>query len=186
MNLQPTKLAGVLLIQAPIFSDERGYFMETFQKKTFFEHTGRNIDFVQDSESLSSYGILRGLHFQLAPYAQAKLIRVVHGKILDVIVDIQPTSKTFGQHIRIELDSDNKQQVFIPRGYAHGFVVLSKEALISYKMDNYYNPKYERGILFSDPALAIDWQLDSKQLHISERDQHYPLLKEHLKQTGQL
>jgi len=167
-----------MIIEPIIFSDNRGYFAETYRKDKLEEAIGYSIDFVQDNESKSSYGVLRGLHFQLPPFAQSKLVRVIKGKILDVAVDIRKGSPTFGKYVSIELSEENKRMVFIPRGFAHGFVVLSDEAIFSYKVDNYYSKENDCGIAYDDPSLGIDWQLDTDSLKLSEKDQAHQLLSD--------
>jgi len=155
-----------------IFKDERGYFYESFNKNLFKDKTGLSPDFVQDNQSQSTYGVLRGLHFQIGEMAQSKLVRVIEGKVLDVVVDLRKEEPTFGQSFSIELSADNKKQLYIPKGFAHGFLVLSEKATFFYKCDNYYHKESERGLKFNDPILNIDWQLDEKELILSEKDQH--------------
>lgn len=169
MNVIKTEIEGVVIIEPKIFGDERGYFFESFSQREFEEKVCKTV-FVQDNESKSGYGVLRGLHFQKPPYAQSKLVRVVKGRVLDVAVDIRENSPTFGKHISVELSGENKRQFFIPRGFAHGFVVLSEEAVFQYKCDNYYAPDYEDGILWNDPALNIDWQIPEEDVILSEKD----------------
>lgn len=176
MEVQKLNIPSVLLLTPRVFADERGYFMEAFNLNTFKEATGMDINFVQDNESKSNYGVLRGLHFQSAPMAQAKLVRVVKGEVLDVAVDIRPGSPTYGQHVSARLSAANKQQLFVPRGFAHGFVVLSEEAIFCYKCDNFYSREHDGGIKFDDPALGIDWVLPKKDLVISEKDKGLPVL----------
>lgn len=166
----------VLLIEPTVHGDSRGYFLETFRQDLFEEALGYKVNFVQDNESKSTKGVLRGLHYQLPPYAQAKLVRVVDGAVLDVAVDIRRSSPTFGQHVVAELTSENKHQLFVPHGFAHGFVVLSDSATFAYKVDNYYAPECDRGIAFNDSDLDIDWQLSSDILQLSDKDQHHPSL----------
>jgi dTDP-4-dehydrorhamnose 3,5-epimerase len=170
MTINETKLEGSFIIEPKIFKDKRGYFVESYNQKTFSQLTGQNISFVQDNESLSSKGVLRGLHFQRGEHAQAKLVRVIKGTVLDVAVDIRKESSTFGQHVVVELSGDNKKQFFIPRGFAHGFVVLSDTALFAYKCDNFYNKDSEGGILYNDDTLNIDWGLPKSELIISDKD----------------
>ncbi len=177
MNIIQTSIPDVLILEPRIFADHRGYFFECFSERWFSKHVC-NTHFVQDNESKSTYGVLRGLHFQRAPYAQAKLLRVIEGRILDVAVDIRKNSPTFGQHVALELSSENKCQIFIPRGFAHGFAVLSEEAIINYKCDNYYHPHSEGSILWNDPQLNIDWQLPADKIVLSEKDKTGQLLKE--------
>ena len=166
----------VLLIEPTVHGDSRGYFVETFRQDLFEEALGYKVNFVQDNESRSTKGVLRGLHYQLPPYAQAKLVRVVDGAVLDVAVDIRKSSPTFGQHVVAELTSESKRQLFIPHGFAHGFVVLSDSVTFAYKVDNYYAPEFDRGIAFNDSSLNIDWQLPLDVLQLSDKDQHHPNL----------
>lgn len=175
MQFIQTSIPDVVIIEPKVWADSRGYFFESYRDDLFQQHIGK-IDWVQDNESYSSYGTLRGLHYQLAPHAQSKLVRVIQGKVLDVAVDIRQSSPTFGQHVAVELSADNKRQLFIPRGFAHGFVVLSETAIFQYKVDNYYNKDCDRGIAFNDPALAIDWQIDLSQVQLSDKDSKQPLL----------
>lgn len=177
MMVTETKLEGCFIIEPKVFNDERGYFLESFNQKVFNELIGEKIRFVQDNESLSSKGVLRGLHYQKGEHAQAKLVRVVKGKVLDVCVDIRKNSPTFGQYVSVELSEENKKQLFIPRGFAHGFVVLSDKALFSYKCDNFYNKDAESGIIYNDEDLNIDWQLDKKDFIISGKDVSLPQFK---------
>ncbi len=170
MNLYPTPLNGCIVLTPIIFPDHRGCFFEPYNKDVFDEALGYEVNFVQDNESFSTKGTLRGLHFQKGNYAQAKLIRVVQGSVLDVAVDLRENSPTFGKHFSIELSSENKKQLFIPRGFAHGFVVLSDTAIFSYKCDNYYHKASERGIIYNDPTLNIDWKLPMDQLKLSKKD----------------
>ena len=178
MNIIKTALEGVLIIEPTVFGDERGYFYESFNAKRFQEQTGIEVNFIQDNESKSKYGVVRGLHFQLGEYAQAKLVHVAKGRILDIAVDIRKKSPTFGQYIAIELSDINHRQLFIPRGFAHGFSVLSEDAVFQYKCDNYYNPQFERGVLWNDPDIGIDWQLPTSDIILSEKDKKHPLLKD--------
>ena len=174
MNVITTEIPGVLILEPKVIGDSRGYFLETW-KKDAYEDAGITCEFVQDNESKSSYGVLRGLHYQAAPYTQAKLVRVVTGIVLDVAVDIRKGSPTYGRYVAVELSGDNKRQLFIPRGFAHGFAVLSNEAIFSYKCDNLYTPSSERGIQFDDPALGIDWRIPAESRKTSEKDAHHPL-----------
>ena len=169
MKIISTEIEDVKIIEPKLFGDERGYFMETYSEK-IFNTKGQDIKFVQDNESMSQYGVLRGLHYQLPPYAQSKLVRVIQGRVLDVAVDIRKGSPTFAKHVAVELSGENRLQMFIPKGFAHGFVVLSETLLFVYKCDNYYTPEHQRGIRFDDPALNIDWQLDPKDLLLSTKD----------------
>lgn len=175
MEVIQTEIEGLIIVQPRVFEDQRGYFFETFSLKTFEEKVCKTV-FVQDNESRSQYGVLRGLHFQKPPFAQAKLVRVVTGRILDVAVDIRSNSPTYGQYLAVELSGENKTQLFIPRGFAHGFVVLSNEAIFQYKCDNYYAPTYEGAIRWNDPSLQIDWQLPQSELILSEKDKNNPFL----------
>jgi len=176
MNFIPTPLAGCYILEPKVILDERGYFMESFNEQTFQQATGQSVHFVQDNQSFSSKGVLRGLHYQVGEYAQAKLVRVISGAVLDVAVDIRPDSPTYGQHLAIELSAENRRQFFIPKGFAHGFLVLSETATFFYKCDNFYNKASEGGIAYNDSALAIDWQMQPNLLCISEKDQVQPLL----------
>lgn len=176
MNFIETEIPDVMIIEPKVFADERGYFFESYREDELKEVLGYSVDFVQDNESKSSYGVLRGLHFQLPPFAQSKLVRVTRGKILDIAVDIRKGSPTFGKYVSAELSEENKRMMFIPRGFAHGFVVLSEEVIFSYKVDNYYSKESDRGIAFDDPRLNIDWQIDSDALQLSPKDQMQPLL----------
>ena len=177
MNVLKTELEGVVIIEPRVYADSRGYFFESFSQKEFEEKVCKTT-FVQDNESKSGYGVLRGLHFQKMPYTQSKLVRVVKGKVLDIAVDIRKGSLTFGKSVATELSEENKLQFFVPRGFAHGFVVLSEEAIFQYKCDNYYAPQSEGGILWNDPALNIDWILNEKDILLSEKDKTNPLLKD--------
>lgn len=177
MTIRETKLKGCFIIEPKVFEDKRGYFLESFNQNTFSKLIGRHISFVQDNESYSSRGVLRGLHFQRGEHAQAKLVRVIKGKVLDVAVDVRKESPTYGQHVSIELSGENKKQFFVPRGFAHGFVVLSDTALFSYKCDNFYNKASEGGIIYTDAQLDIDWGLPTKDLIVSEKDLVLPTLE---------
>lgn len=171
-------ISGVWIIEPKVFNDARGYFMEAFKQEEFEAHVGK-VDFVQDNESRSSRGVLRGLHYQLPPFSQAKLVRVVKGRVLDIAVDLRKDSPTFGKYISVELSDENKRQLFIPQGFAHGFHVLSEEAVFTYKVDNPYRPAYERGIRYDDPQIAVDWKIEpDEQLSLSEKDQRAPLFGE--------
>ncbi|OUR68888.1 dTDP-4-dehydrorhamnose 3,5-epimerase [Cycloclasticus sp. 46_83_sub15_T18] len=178
MKFTPQKIADVLVLEPLVHGDDRGYFVETFRQDLFEAAVGHRVDFVQDNESKSSKGVLRGLHFQLAPYAQSKLVRVIEGSVLDVAVDIRQGSDTYGQYVAVELTAENKKQMFVPRGFAHGFVVLSDTATFAYKVDNYYSPECDRGLAFDDPALAIDWRLPKASLQLSDKDTRQPLLNQ--------
>lgn len=175
MEVIKTDIEGVVIIRPRIFTDPRGYFFESYNKKEFEEKVG-NVEFVQDNESRSTYGVMRGLHFQKPPYAQAKLVRCVRGRVLDVAVDIRKGSPTYGRHVAVELTEDNHLQFFIPRGFAHGFAVLSDEAVFQYKCDNYYAPHADGGIAITDPSLGIDWHIDPTRAILSEKDTRHPLL----------
>ena len=170
MELIKTPLEDCFEIKPSVFRDERGYFFESFNERKFNELTGLNVHFVQDNQSFSSYGVLRGLHFQKGEYAQAKLVRVLKGKVLDVAVDLRPDSATFGQYHSVILSDENKVQFFVPRGFAHGFAVLSPEAEFFYKCDNYYNKSSEDGILYNDPELEINWEIPFHDILLSEKD----------------
>ena len=177
MNVIKTNIPDLLLIEPKIFPDQRGYFFESYNKAEFEKHN-LYYDFVQDNESMSSYGVVRGLHYQLAPYSQAKLIRVIKGSILDVAVDLRKNSATFGKYLGFEISADNKRQLLIPRGFAHGFSVLSKEVLFLYKCDNPYHPEADRGINFNDPSLNINWGISAEDAIISAKDKVLPNLKD--------
>ena len=177
MKIFKTPLDGCIVLFPTLFSDDRGSFYEAYKKTILDDILGYKLEFVQDNESFSSKGVLRGLHFQKGVYAQAKLVRVVQGAVLDVAVDLRLKSPTYGQHFSIELSSENKKQLFIPRGFAHGFVVLSDTALFSYKCDNYYNKASESGIIYNDPTLNIDWKLPDEQLQLSKKDLELPQFK---------
>jgi dTDP-4-dehydrorhamnose 3,5-epimerase len=176
LKFQRLDIPDILLIKPLVHGDDRGFFAETYRKDLFEEALGYKVNFVQDNESKSSKGILRGLHYQLPPYAQAKLVRVIEGKVLDVCVDIRSSSPTFGQHISVELSSENKYQLFVPHGFAHGFVVISDSATFAYKVDNYYSPTHDRGIAYDDNDLSIDWQTPKNLLKLSEKDKNHPSL----------
>lgn len=172
MNFIRTKIADVVIIEPQVHGDDRGYFVETFRQDKLDKFLGYKIIFCQDNESKSSKGVLRGLHYQLAPAAQTKLVRVIQGKVLDVAVDIRKGSPTFGQYVSVELTSENKKQLLVPRGFAHGFVVLEDDTVFAYKVDNYYSPEHDIGIAFDDKDLNIDWILDSKKLKLSQKDKN--------------
>jgi len=172
----PQSILDVVLIEPTSNGDDRGYFAETFRQDLLEKAIGYKVDFVQDNESKSSKGVLRGLHYQLPPFTQAKLVRVIEGAVLDVAVDIRKSSQTFGQYVAVELTAQNKHQLFVPKGFAHGFLVLSDSATFAYKVDNYYAPDYDRGIAFDDIKLKIDWQLVMEELLISEKDKAHPSL----------
>lgn len=174
MIAKETKLKGCFILEPSIFEDERGYFFESYNQKRFNELIGDEVDFVQDNQSFSTKGVIRALHYQIEEHAQAKLVRVMQGRVLDVAVDLRAESPTFMQHVAVELSDENKKQLFIPRGFAHGFVVLSETARFFYKCDNFYNKAAEGGIIFNDPALDIDWKLPMDQLVVSEKDRLLP------------
>ena len=176
MKLTPQSIEGVILIEPTMHSDDRGYFIETFRQDLLEKAIGYRVNFVQDNESKSTKGVLRGLHYQSLPYTQAKLVRVIEGSVLDVAVDIRKSSPTFGQHVSLELTGQNKHQLFVPHGFAHGFVVLSDSATLTYKVDNYYAREHDRGIAFDDDQLKINWQLSVDELQLSDKDRDYPSL----------
>ncbi len=176
MNFIRTEIPDVVIIEPKVHGDDRGYFVETFRQDKLEEFLGFKIDFSQDNESKSSRGVLRGLHYQLPPFSQTKLVRVIAGKVLDVAVDIRKGSPTFGKHVAVELSADNKRQLLVPRGFAHAFVVLEDNTIFAYKVDNYYSPECDRGILFSDEALDIDWKIPHNELNLSPKDTVQPKL----------
>ena len=178
MKVQQTNIEGVYIVESVLHGDERGYFMESFSERDFEAQTGLKVRFVQDNESCSRKGVLRGLHFQKEPYAQAKLVRVVQGRVLDVAVDIRPESQTFGKYVATELSAENHRQMFIPKGFAHGYVVLEDDTVFQYKCDEYYHPEAEGGIAWNDPQIAIDWGVAENEVILSEKDKHRPLLSE--------
>jgi dTDP-4-dehydrorhamnose 3,5-epimerase len=178
MKFTRTNIKDVIICEPKVHGDDRGYFVETFRQDKLEEFIGYKIGFCQDNESKSSKGVLRGLHYQLTPYAQTKLARVIQGKVLDVAVDLRKGSATFGKYVSVELTSDNKKQLLVPRGFAHGFVVLEDDTIFSYKVDNYYSPDCDRGILFDDEALDIDWIVNKEKLNLSDKDKVQPLLKD--------
>ncbi|HJA15507.1 MAG TPA: dTDP-4-dehydrorhamnose 3,5-epimerase [Candidatus Butyricimonas faecavium] len=177
MKVIETEIEGVFILEPQVFGDDRGYFFESFSLKHFEEKVSKTV-FVQDNESKSKYGVLRGLHYQLPPYTQAKLVRVVKGRVLDVAVDIRKGSLTFGKYLAVELSEENKLQFFLPKGFAHGFAVLSEEAIFQYKCDEYYAPDYEGAICYDDPDLGIDWKLPSEDIILSEKDKKHPRLRD--------
>ena len=177
MEIIETDIAGVVILEPRLFRDARGYFFESFSQRVFEEKVLRTT-FVQDNESRSSYGVLRGLHFQKPPHAQSKLVRVISGAVLDVAVDIRRGSPTFGRHVAVELSGENHRQLFIPRGFAHGFAVLSEEVVFQYKCDNYYAPQSEGALAWNDPALGIDWRIPAGDVLLSDKDQKHPSLEE--------
>jgi len=178
MNVIETTLKGCFIVQPQVFKDKRGYFVENYNQKEFNNALGLEVKFVQDNESQSSKGVLRGLHYQLGEYAQAKLVRVVKGRVLDVVVDLREHSITFGEHFSIELSEANKTQLFVPRGFAHGFIVLEDETIFSYKCDNFYHKVSETGILYNDEDLNIDWQLPNSEFILSDKDIVLPKFKD--------
>jgi len=177
MEYIKTEIEGVYVIEPRVFNDARGYFFEAWKQAEFNDHIGK-VDFIQDNESKSSFGVLRGLHYQKGEYSQAKLVRVIKGKVMDVAVDIRKSSPTFGKYVMAELSEENKRQFFIPRGFAHGFLVLSEEAIFTYKVDNPYAPQAEAGIRWNDPNLNIEWPIDPAQVLTSEKDLNQPFLKD--------
>ena len=178
MEVKTTAIEGVLIIEPTVFGDERGYFFESFNEREFRRKTGLDVKFIQDNESKSRYGVLRGLHFQKAPFEQAKLVRVVKGRVFDVAVDIRKGSPTFGKYTAVELTGDNHRQCFIPRGFAHGFCVLSDEAVFQYKCDEFYHPEAEDAIAWDDPDIAIEWPIPVDDIILSEKDKHHPRLRD--------
>ncbi len=178
MQFTRTAIRDVVIIEPKVHGDERGYFVETFRTDKLEEFLGYKINFCQDNESKSSKGVLRGLHYQLSPFAQTKLVRVIQGRVLDVAVDIRQGSPTFGHHVAVELSGENKKQLLVPRGFAHGFVVLEDDTVFAYKVDNYYSPQCDRGIAFDDKSLNIDWILNHDELNLSAKDTRQPLLKD--------
>lgn len=177
MEITKTNIEGVVIIEPRIFADDRGYFFEAFSEREFTEKVC-DCRFVQDNEAKSSYGVVRGLHFQRPPHAQSKLVRATKGRILDIVVDIRKESSTFGKHIAVELSDENHRQLFIPHGFAHGYAVLSDEAIVEYKCDDFYHPECEGGIAWNDAALGINWQIPTDDIILSERDKNHPTLAE--------
>ncbi len=177
MDFKETDIEGVYIVESKVFNDSRGYFFEAWKKQEFEEHIGP-VDFIQDNESKSSYGVLRGLHYQKGEFSQAKLVRVIKGCVLDVAVDIRKSSPTFGKHVMVELSDENKRQFFIPRGFAHGFLVLSDEAVFTYKVDNVYAPQAEAGIRWNDPEIGIQWPIDPSKVLTSDKDLRQPLFRD--------
>lgn len=178
MEVIKTPIEGVVIIEPKVFNDARGYFYESYNKREFDEKLGRTVDFVQDNQSKSSRGVMRGLHFQRPPYTQAKLVRCVRGRVLDVAVDIRKGSPTYGRHVAVELTEDNNRQFFVPRGFAHGFAVLSEEAVFQYKCDNYYAPQADGGISIEDASLGIDWGIAPEEAILSDKDRLHPLFRD--------
>jgi dTDP-4-dehydrorhamnose 3,5-epimerase len=177
MKLVATEFRDLYVLEPTVLGDERGYFMESYSRRTLMQ-TGIELNFVQDNQSSSRKGVLRGLHYQTAPYAQTKLVRVLSGVILDVVVDLRTKEKTFGKHFSMELSAENKKQVLVPKGFAHGFITLSDQAEVFYKCDEYYHPEADRGILYNDPALAINWKMEATEFILSEKDRKHPVLTE--------
>lgn len=177
MIIEHTSIEGCFLCKPNIFKDDRGYFMESFNEQTFREVSGVDVHFVQDNQSYSQRGVLRGLHYQIGTFAQSKLVRVLQGEVLDIAVDIRPDSPTYGRHVAVTLTAEEGWQFFVPKGFAHGFVVLSETATFFYKCDQFYNKEYEGGIMYNDPSLNIDWKLAPNELIISEKDKHLPILE---------
>jgi dTDP-4-dehydrorhamnose 3,5-epimerase len=178
MKIVKTEIPEILIIEPKVYRDVRGYFVETYRKELLDRVIGFKVNFVQDNESRSKRGVLRGLHYQLPPFSQSKLVRAIEGTVIDVAVDIRQGSPTFGRHVAVELSGENKRQLFVPRGFAHAFVVTSESAIFAYKVDNYYAPDYDRGIRFDDPQIGIRWPLDRESLIVSEKDAHLPCLEE--------
>ena len=177
MQVIPTAIEGVFVIEPRVFGDARGYFFESFNARDFARETGIEVDFVQDNESFSHYGVLRGLHFQLPPHSQSKLVRVVRGAVLDIAVDLRKNSPTYGQHVSAELTAENHRQFFMPKGFAHGFSVLSPEVVFQYKCDDFYHPECEGALAWNDPDLAIDWHLPADHVLLSDKDRHHPAFR---------
>ncbi len=177
MKYKSTEIDGVFILEPKVFNDARGYFFEAWKQNEFEEHIGK-INFIQDNESKSSFGVLRGLHYQKGDFSQAKLVRVIKGRVVDVAVDIRESSPTFGKYVMVELSEENKRQFFIPRGFAHGFLVLSDEAIFTYKVDNFYNPQQEASIRWNDESIAINWPIDSKDVVTSDKDLNAKSLNE--------
>lgn len=178
MTITKTDIEGPFVVEPRVFGDARGYFFESYSVRDFAASTGLDITFVQDNESRSHYGVVRGLHFQLPPYAQAKLVRVVEGTVLDVAVDIRRGSVTYGHHVAVELSAENKRQFFIPKGFAHGFAVLSETAIFQYKCDEYYHAEAEGAIAWNDPELSIDWRIPAESVLLSDKDRHHPIFNQ--------
>ncbi|MEL4304541.1 dTDP-4-dehydrorhamnose 3,5-epimerase [Methanococcoides sp. LMO-2] len=177
MEVINTKIQDLYVLKPKVFDDERGYFFESYNEKVLDELVGEKYNFVQDNESKSSYGVVRGLHYQLKPYSQAKLVRVIEGRVFDVAVDLRKNSPTFGEWVGVELSSENKKQFLIPKGFAHGFSVLSESATFAYKCDEYYHPEAERGIIYNDTTLNIDWKVKNEDITVSNKDRNHPNLK---------
>jgi len=177
MEIVKYDIEGLVLIKPKVFGDDRGYFFESYNQEKFNKAVGKKVNFIQDNESLSSKGVLRGLHFQKPPFTQAKLVRVVKGKVQDVAVDIRKDSPTFGMHQSVILSEENKHQFFVPRGFVHAFLVLSDSAIFQYKVDNVYMPSHDSGVIYNDPAIGIKWELDEASIQVSEKDSHLPTLE---------
>lgn len=178
MKLIKTDIEGIVIVEPKVYGDERGYFFESFNAERFLAETGVEVTFVQDNESLSKRGVLRGLHFQREPYAQAKLVRVVRGRVLDVAVDIRKDSPTFGRYVAVELSGENHRQMFIPKGFAHGYIALEDDTVFQYKCDEYYHPEVEDGIAWNDPQIGIEWPLSDNEITLSDKDRKHSTLKE--------
>ena len=178
MEVLKTEIEGVLILEPVVFGDSRGYFFESFNAAEFSRKTGLDINFVQDNESLSHYGVLRGLHFQLPPYSQSKLVRCVKGRVLDVAVDLRAGSPTYGKYVSCELSEENHRQLFVPKGFAHGFAVLSQDAVFQYKCDEFYHPEAEGALMWNDPDIGIDWLLPAEDVELSAKDRNHPCLKD--------
>jgi dTDP-4-dehydrorhamnose 3,5-epimerase len=174
MKFTRTKISDIIICEPSYIEDERGYFVEMFRQDLLEDFIGQQINFCQDNQSKSNYGVLRGLHYQISPFAQTKLVSVISGEVLDVAVDIRKGSPTFGEHVSVLLTSNNRKQLFLPKGFAHGFLVLSETATFAYKVDNYYSAKHDRGIAFNDAMLNIDWQISQKEMQLSKKDQQQP------------
>ncbi|MBI5914045.1 MAG: dTDP-4-dehydrorhamnose 3,5-epimerase [Bacteroidetes bacterium] len=182
MPFHPTHIPGLLIFEPKVFGDDRGYFFESFNAKTWLAEAGFAIDFVQDNQAFSTFGVLRGLHYQTGEFAQAKLVRVLEGEVLDVVVDLREDSPAYGQSYKCRISADNKLQLYVPKGFAHGYLVLSETATFFYKCDNFYSKPHEGGIRFDCPTLKIDWELDPSQIIVAERDRNFPSLGDHRKQ----
>ena len=178
MKFIKTDIPEVIIVEPKLYGDDRGYFLESFRQDIFEEAVGHKVEFIQDNESKSSLDVFRGLHYQLPPFTQSKLVRVIEGSVLDVAVDIRKGSPTFGRYVAVELSSENKRQLFVPRGFAHGFLVTSSSAVFTYKVDNYYAPEHDRGIVYNDPTIGIDWGIETERLLLSEKDSIQPLLED--------
>ncbi|MFV0555143.1 MAG: dTDP-4-dehydrorhamnose 3,5-epimerase [Mangrovibacterium sp.] len=178
MKATKTEIPEVIIFEPKVFGDERGYFFESFRQDVFEEAVGKEIKFIQDNQSKSSYGVLRGLHFQRPPFTQSKLVRCIEGTVLDVAVDMRKASPTYGKHVAVELSAENHRQLWIPQGFAHGFVVLSETAVFAYKCDNYYAPTHDGGVAWDDAEIGIDWRVPAEDIKLSEKDQKHPKLKE--------